>query len=579
MDPPRPAKRLKAALAPNLFAQFTALANQHQAANLGQGFPSFGSPSFLKQAVVDAIETDVFAETGAPKGLGNQYTRPGGEPGLVQTIARAYSSRFGRDLDPMKEVVTTIGAQEAIFTSLFAWTDPGDEVVVFTPCFDAVMKAASIVGAKLVGVNMRPSASGDLGSTSSWSVSLAELEKLKPKRAANKKRVWWELQEDVIDEVQQRFGLTPPKLQWEQGSEVQLAALRAWNRDVTEQRWPQPLARQDRSPRRGDWYSSEEKDIYDLPTVSLSVKNSDTDPGGRSPRRGRRVEQSGAFGNPQNSSPDDQSILAWQIEECAIKDLANRQADRAGAKELGLSDGPHRPDRRVDTAEGAALRRSTGICRPNPLTSTAAYGERSSSSTPNYGNAEVYHLADYSDGDTTYSAGLTSGPCYESHSKVRDAASGAGNSCSIFGKQSRRESHGIPDPPPRTPLADRKTLNIVLDWHGVLDVNIRSGGRTSQLLHLLRVPPFNVPTMLPMSRFRPLNMHSNSNCWLSRQQAIGAAEQEEATRQQAEVLRLQAQTVVSEAHEEVQVPQATVLCPPKAQPLARRAVVRMREVR
>ena len=55
--------------------------------------------------------------------------------------------------------------------------------------------------------------------------------------AANKKRVWWELQEDVIDEVQQRFGFTPPKLQWEQGSEVQLAALRAWNRDVTEQRW------------------------------------------------------------------------------------------------------------------------------------------------------------------------------------------------------------------------------------------------------------------------------------------------------------------------------------------------------
>ena len=36
---------------------------------------------------------------------------------------------------------------------------------------------------------------------------------------------------------------------------------------------------------------------------------------------------------------------------------------------------------------------------------------------------------------------------------------------------------GVPDPPPRTPLADRKTLNIVLDWHGVLDVNIRSGGR------------------------------------------------------------------------------------------------------
>ena len=44
-------------------------------------------------------------------------------------------------------------------------------------------------------------------------------------------------QEEVIDEVEQRFGFTPPKLQWEPGSEVQLAALRAWNRDVTEQRW------------------------------------------------------------------------------------------------------------------------------------------------------------------------------------------------------------------------------------------------------------------------------------------------------------------------------------------------------
>ena len=55
--------------------------------------------------------------------------------------------------------------------------------------------------------------------------------------AYNKKRVWWELQEQVIDEVEQRFGFTPPKLQWEPGSEVQLIALRAWNRDITDQRW------------------------------------------------------------------------------------------------------------------------------------------------------------------------------------------------------------------------------------------------------------------------------------------------------------------------------------------------------
>ena len=181
----RPAKRLKAALAPNVFAQFTALANQHKAANLGQGFPSFGSPSFLKEAVQDAIAEDVFAETGAPKSLGNQYTRPGGEPNLAQSIARVYGPRFNRELDPLKEIVTTIGAQEAIFTTLFSWTDPGDEVILFTPCFDAVVKSASTLGVKLVGVNMRPkggTANGtsngaeSSGSSGSWSVDMEELE-------------------------------------------------------------------------------------------------------------------------------------------------------------------------------------------------------------------------------------------------------------------------------------------------------------------------------------------------------------------------------------------------------------------
>lgn len=171
----RPAKRLKAALAPNIFAQFTALANQHKAANLGQGFPSFGSPEFLRKAVADAMDGDVFAEFGAPKALGNQYTRPGGEPTFSQTIARIYGPRFNRELDPLKEIVTTIGAQEAIFTCLFSWTDPEDEVVLFTPCFDAVVKSASTLGVKLVGVNMKDPQNGAT-SSKAWSVNMDELE-------------------------------------------------------------------------------------------------------------------------------------------------------------------------------------------------------------------------------------------------------------------------------------------------------------------------------------------------------------------------------------------------------------------
>lgn len=171
----RPAKKLKAALVPNLFAKFTLLAREHDAANLGQGFPSFGSPDFLKKVVADAIAGDVFAETGAPESLGNQYTRPGGEPELTKKIADVYGPRFGRSLNPMTEIVTTVGAQEGIFTTLFAWTNPGDEVVILTPCFDAVLKAAATVDVKAKAVSVRPPATGSSRS-SEWKLDMTELE-------------------------------------------------------------------------------------------------------------------------------------------------------------------------------------------------------------------------------------------------------------------------------------------------------------------------------------------------------------------------------------------------------------------
>ncbi|KDO16978.1 hypothetical protein SPRG_17576 [Saprolegnia parasitica CBS 223.65] len=55
----------------NVFAEFSALAAKHNSLNLGQGFPSFGTPAFLKEAAIEAIA-----------GEHNQYTRPGGNPAL-----------------------------------------------------------------------------------------------------------------------------------------------------------------------------------------------------------------------------------------------------------------------------------------------------------------------------------------------------------------------------------------------------------------------------------------------------------------------------------------------------------------
>lgn len=130
----------------NVFSDFTSLANEHGAMNLGQGFPSFGSPPFLGPLLADACKGDVFQESGQPpENFNNQYTKPGEEPLLANVLAEEYSDRFGRTVVP-GNVCTTVGAQEGIFTTLSAFCNPGDEIVVVTPAFDSYFKSASVLG-------------------------------------------------------------------------------------------------------------------------------------------------------------------------------------------------------------------------------------------------------------------------------------------------------------------------------------------------------------------------------------------------------------------------------------------------
>lgn len=125
----------------NVFAEFSALAAQHGAVNLGQGFPSFQTPAFVKQAAVDAINAGH-----------NQYTRPGGHVTYAETLAEMYSELLGRELDPMKEVVTFNGAQEGIASIMAALLEPGDEVLTFEPYFDAYVTVSQLHGVSSSGV-------------------------------------------------------------------------------------------------------------------------------------------------------------------------------------------------------------------------------------------------------------------------------------------------------------------------------------------------------------------------------------------------------------------------------------------
>jgi aspartate/methionine/tyrosine aminotransferase len=145
-----------------VFAEFTALANATGAVNLGQGFPNFAAPDFVKAAAQQAIAADL-----------NQYARSAGHPRLVQALAQVYSPLFGRTLDPMTEIVVTVGATEGIFATVQALVDPGDEVILIEPFYDSYPAAVTMAGGVPVYVPLR--APADSRSAAEWTLDLAEL--------------------------------------------------------------------------------------------------------------------------------------------------------------------------------------------------------------------------------------------------------------------------------------------------------------------------------------------------------------------------------------------------------------------
>lgn len=124
-----------AAFGTTVFAEFSRLAVQHQAVNLGQGFPDFDGPDEVKAAAIEAIQAGV-----------NQYAVSTGAVALRQAIA-AHAKRFyGQAIDPDSQVVVTSGATEAIFDTVMAFVNPGDEVVLFEPFYDSYLASVQMAG-------------------------------------------------------------------------------------------------------------------------------------------------------------------------------------------------------------------------------------------------------------------------------------------------------------------------------------------------------------------------------------------------------------------------------------------------
>jgi N-succinyldiaminopimelate aminotransferase len=120
----------------SIFAEMTQLAVRHQAVNLGQGFPDFDGPDFVKEAAVAAIRAGH-----------NQYCRTSGLPELVRAIAAHQRRFYGLDYDPETEVTVYAGATEGICATLQGLLEAGDEVVLFEPFYDAYPAALAMAGA------------------------------------------------------------------------------------------------------------------------------------------------------------------------------------------------------------------------------------------------------------------------------------------------------------------------------------------------------------------------------------------------------------------------------------------------
>ncbi len=128
-----------------IFTRMSALAQEHRAINLGQGFPDFDPDPALTDAVSAAMREGH-----------NQYPPMAGLPALREALAQKISAQHGHTYDPAHEITITAGATQALLTALLAVVHPGDEVIVLTPAYDSYGPAITLAGGIVRHVRLGP---------------------------------------------------------------------------------------------------------------------------------------------------------------------------------------------------------------------------------------------------------------------------------------------------------------------------------------------------------------------------------------------------------------------------------------
>ncbi len=151
-----------------VWQEFSPLAARVGAVNLGQGFPDWPTPDFVKGAMKKAQDDNA-----------NQYCRSAGHVPLVQALAKRYAAHLGRPINWETEVCVGVGASETLFAAMQALVEPGDEVILLTPAFDIYTPQVQMAGGECVYVPLRLAAGGGDGggggAPGAWRLDMAEL--------------------------------------------------------------------------------------------------------------------------------------------------------------------------------------------------------------------------------------------------------------------------------------------------------------------------------------------------------------------------------------------------------------------
>ena len=136
---------LFADLPTTIFEMMSSLAREHQAINLGQGFPDDPGPEDIRQKAAEASVSGY-----------NQYPSMMGIPELREAIAAHYGRFHNLSIDPLRETMVTSGATEALTAAILATVKPGDEVVLFQPVYDSYLPMVKLAGGIPKLVTLKP---------------------------------------------------------------------------------------------------------------------------------------------------------------------------------------------------------------------------------------------------------------------------------------------------------------------------------------------------------------------------------------------------------------------------------------